>query len=105
MYRKINIEKRIRKTIDGRTEETAEPFYKPYAKIYQLYGTSLFEAINIGYEETIIFELRTCLKSKEILNNPKQFEITYNNKYYDIFYADYKKDNQGVIQFKCNRVS
>lgn len=105
MYRKIEINEKIRKTTDGRTEETTTLFYKPYANIYQLYGTMLFEAINIGYEETIVFELRTCAKAKELLNNPKKYAIQYNNKSYDIFYADYKKDNDGVIQFKCYRVS
>lgn len=105
MYRKIDIKKRVFTTIDGRTQETAEPFYQPYAKIYQLYGSMLFEAINIGYEETIVFELRTCLKSKKLLNNPKDYIITYNEKNYDIFYGDYKKDNDSVIQFKCHRVS
>lgn len=105
MYRKIDIKKRVFATIDGRTQETTEPFYKPYAKIYQLYGSMLFEAINIGYEETIVFELRTCSKSREILNDPKKYTITYNAKNYDIFYGDYKKENDNVIQFKCHRVS
>lgn len=105
MYKKIDIKKRVFTTIDGRTQEATEPFYTPYAKIYQLYGSMLFEAINIGYEETIVFELRTCLKSKKLLNNPKDYTITYNEKKYDIFYGDYKKGNDNVIQFKCHRVS
>lgn len=105
MYRKIIVSKKIRNTIDGRTEESSEQFYNPYAKIYQLYGTMLFEAINIGYEETIVIELRTCKKSKEMMNSPKDFEISYNSKIYQIFASDFKKGDDGIIQFKCYKVS
>lgn len=73
------------------------------AKILDLIGEELYEAINANLENTIIFKVRYCTPMEK-LRDKKNFIIYWNNRKYEIYYVDFMAYKRNYIKIKCNEV-
>ena len=101
---RIKIYRRNRKLEAGRQQEQ-EPtlHYETWCEIGNLYGSELYEALDIRLENTIIFECRYCRKIKEMQQHLKEFYIEFEGEKYDIYTSDFRRNERQYVQLKANR--
>lgn len=78
-------------------------FYTCWAKVLDLIGNELYNAINIKLENTIVFEVRYC-KLLEELRNKNDFVIYFNNHKYSIYQPDFLGYGKRYIRLKCKEI-
>lgn len=100
---KINITVITENRVDGKPIKSSEPFYSCWAEILQLYGTELYQAINIKLENTIMFKIRYC-KLLEQLEDKKEFKVEFKGHTYKLYYADFSKEYKKYVFLKCNLI-
>lgn len=101
---KIKIYKRVQ-TIEGgrRIEKDPELYYEPWCEISDLYGSELYEALDIRLENTIIFTVRHCKKIEDMKQHLKDYYIVYKDDVYDIYASDYRANSRQYVVLKANR--
>ncbi|HBI7026651.1 TPA: phage head closure protein [Clostridium perfringens] len=102
---RIYIKKIEEVIIKGRRQPQGEPtpFYDCRAKVLDLYGQELYEAMAIKLENTVIFKIRYCKKLEE-LRNKENFIVEWKNRKYEIYYPDFMGYNKKYIKLKCKEV-
>ncbi len=101
---RINITVAIEKRVKGKAPTYSdEHFYSCWCGILQLYGTELYQAINIKLENTIIFKVRYC-KLLEQLQDKKEYKVEYKGHIYKIYYSDFAKEYKKYVLLKCNLI-
>ncbi|EES50858.1 phage head closure protein [Clostridium botulinum] len=98
---RINITVVAEKRINGKPIKSDEPFYNCWCEILQLYGTELYQAINIKLENTIIFKVRYC-KLLEQLQDKKEYKVNFKGHTYKIYHTDFAKEYKKYILLKCD---
>lgn len=102
---KIDIIKTIETRVNGKPIKSDELFYKNcWCELLQLYGTELYEAINVKLENTLVFKVRYC-KLLEQLQDKSEYKVVYNNRVYKIYYSDFSKYYKKHVLLKCNLIS
>lgn len=102
---RIKIMRRKFNDSPGRREESKpEEFYAAWCDVKSLYGKELYAAISIDLKSTVVFEVRYCRKIKEVWKNLKEFVVEYDGDLYDLYAADFKKNEREKVQLKANRV-
>lgn len=87
--------------INGKPIFKEEEYFKCWAEIGDLYSNELYEAINIGKENTVTFKVRYCKKLKELIDH-KKYKIKLDNSVYEIFHCDFSRYYKQYIILKCN---
>ena len=101
---RIKIYKKNMIVTNGRQQEKEpELFYETWCEIGSLYGRELYEALDKRLENTIIFEVRYCQRIKEMQRSLKLFFVEYEGEKYDIYAADYRRNEKQYIQLKANK--
>lgn len=101
---RIKIYKKNMIVKNGRQQEKEpELFYETWCEIGSLYGRELYEALDKRLESTIIFEVRYCQRIKEMQRGLKLFFVEYEGEKYDIYAADYRRNEKQYIQLKANK--
>lgn len=100
---KIQITKEVTTRTEGKPTITNENFYSPWAEIEQLYGTELYQAINIKLENTMVFKVRYCKLLEQLLNK-ETYKVIYNNNTYNLYYSDFSKYPKQYVLLKCNLI-
>jgi SPP1 family predicted phage head-tail adaptor len=100
---RIEITKSVTNRVNGKPLVSDENFYSCWAELQQLYGTELYEAINIKLENSMVFKVRYC-KLLEQLMNKETYKIIYNSNIYNLYYCDLAKYPKKFILLKCNLV-
>ena len=98
---RITLLKTEEERVNGKPIFKENTFFECWAEIGDLYSKELYEAINIGKENTVIFKIRYCKKLKE-LSNHKNFKVKMNDFIYEIYQCDFSKYYKQYIILKCN---
>ncbi|WP_297520500.1 phage head closure protein [uncultured Clostridium sp.] len=105
MDTRIEIKKREKEIIDGRSKENLKPYYKCWCELLELFGKELYEAINIKYENTLVFKVRYCKKIKEMRkSNKSDFLVVCDGIEYDIYQIDFKQNKKDWVYLKAKMV-
>ena len=106
-WTRIGIHKISQTVIDGRTKRTlAEtPEYSCYAETRDLYGQELYEALNIGLKETVVFRVRSCRWIKTLKPQMRDYRVLYDGYEYDIYAVDFGSTDHRVAELKCSRAT
>lgn len=103
---RIKIYKRQYSTENGRQKELAPKLhYKTWCEISSLYGNELYQALDIRLENTIVFEVRYCKAIKQIQQHLKEYFVEYEGERYNIYAADYRRNDRQYVQLKANQFS
>ena len=101
---RIVINKTVETRVNGKPVKSDELFYSCFCEIQQLYGTELYEALNVKLENTMIFKVRYC-KLLEQLQDKSEYKVIFNGSTYKIYYSDFAKDYKKYVLLKCNLIS
>lgn len=88
------------KRIDGKPIKNKEILIYGYAEVLSLYGNELYSALNIDMQNMLIFKIRYTKTLEELLKS-SDWKVTYNNFYYDLYYADFSKEPYKYVYLKC----
>lgn len=86
---------------DGRKQEQSEEFYKCWCDVKSLGTNERYTALQIGLENTIVFEAKNCKKMEEIRLNLKEFYAIYKDVEYKIYDASPKFTDDRKVLLKC----
>ncbi len=100
---RINITTTEEKRVNGKPIKEDIKFYSCWCEIQQLYGTELYQAMNIKLENTIIFKVRYC-KLLEQLQDKKEYKVKFKGHIYKIYYSDFAKEYKKYVLLKCNLI-
>jgi|GEM_PF-2290818 SPP1 family predicted phage head-tail adaptor len=101
---RIKILKVEEKRIDGKPIKTDLEFHSCRAKALDLIGNELYQAINIKFKNTIIFQIRYSKKLEALRNKKEEYKVIWNDEIYSIYNVDYLGNKKDFIKIKCNQV-
>jgi SPP1 family predicted phage head-tail adaptor len=102
---RIIIKLKDKKVINGRWEETLEDYYKCWCEPLDLYGKELYDAINIKYENVLVFKVRYCSKVKAMRTTEKsKFTIVFEDVNYEVYQVDFKANTKDYVYIKAKMV-
>ncbi len=101
--RRITIKKREINIIGGRQVETWSDYYSCLSNPTELFGDELYQAINVKYKTTAVFEVKSCKLIEEMRFKEKEFALEYNEMLFDIYHIDYLKNDGHVAIIKVKR--
>lgn len=78
-------------------------FYICWAKVLDLFGAELYNAINIKLENTIVFKIRYFYLLEE-LREKNNFVIYFQGHKYEIYQPDFMAYNKRYIKLKCKEI-
>ena len=99
MTGRIKIIRKTTSVVDGRRQQEEQDFFSCWCDVKSLGTNEKYNALQIGLENTIVFETRACDKMEEIRLNLKEFYAVYKGfKIYDAcpMFTDDRK-----YQLKC----
>lgn len=103
---RIQIKTKSKEVINGRWEETLQDYYQCWATPMELYGKELYEAINIKYENVVVFKVRYCNKIKEMRKTKKEsFVILLDGEEYTVYHVDFKANSKNWVYIKAKMVT
>lgn len=101
---KIDILKRDRETVAGRQHTTLNDYYtNVWATPVDLYGTEVYEALNVKLENVVIFEVKYCKKIEQLRAHCKEYVLRYKGESYDIYATSFKKNEKTTVILRANR--
>lgn len=102
---RIKIKKKHKEIVAGRWEETLKPYYECWCTPLELWGKELYEAINIKYENILVFKVRYCNKVKDMRkSNKSDFIVTCDGVDYDVYQVDFKTNSKEWVYIKAKMV-
>lgn len=102
---RIQIKLKNKQVASGRWEDTLQDYYECWATPMELYGKELYEAINIKYDNTIVFKVRHCNKIKDMRKIIKEsFIIIFEGVEYTVYQVDFKANNKDYVYIKAKLV-
>ena len=105
MTGRIQITRKVTSIVDGRSKKTSENFYSCWYKVKSLATSEKYNALQIGLDNTIVFEVRACKKLEEIRLNLKEFYAVYKGVEFKIYDAAPKFADPQMYQLKCRTAS
>lgn len=105
MIGRIQIIRKTTKVVAGRAKKTQEEFYSCWCEVKSLATSEKYNALQIGLDNTIMFEVRACAKLEEIRLNLKEFYAVYKGVEFKIYDAAPKFVDQQMYQLKCRAAS
>lgn len=101
MTGRIKIIRKTTNVVDGRRQQEEQEFFSCWCDVKSLGTNEKYNALQIGLENTIVFETRACDKMEEIRLNLKEFYTVYKGVEFKIYdtcpmFADDRK-----YQLKC----
>lgn len=105
MTGRIQIIRKTTKVVDGRAKKTQEEFYSCWCEVKSLATSEKYNALQIGLDNTIMFEVRACAKLEEIRLNLKEFYAVYKGVEFKIYDATPKFVDPQMYQLKCRTAS
>lgn len=79
MTGRIKIIRKTTSVVDGRRQQEEQDFFSCWCDVKSLGTNEKYNALQIGLENTIVFETRACDKMEEIRLNLKEFYQTGEN--------------------------
>lgn len=102
---RIQIKLKSKEVISGRWEERYPDYYTCWATPMELYGKELYEAINIKYENVLVFKVRYCNKIKDMRKTQKNhFIIILDGVEYTVYQIDFKANAKDYAYIKARMV-
>lgn len=101
MTGRIEIIRKTSNVINGRRQQEEKKFYSCWCEVKSLGTNEKYNALQIGLENTIMFETRTCNKMEEIRTNLKEFYAVYKGVEFKIYDATPKFADDRKYQLKC----
>lgn len=90
---------------NGRRTDNRNLYYTCWATPLELYGKELYEAINIKYDNTIVFKARYCQKIKEMRKtNKRNYIVIFEGSEYDVYQVDFKANSKDFVYIKAKLV-
>ena len=77
MTGRIKIIRKTTSVVDGRRQQEEQDFFSCWCDVKSLGTNEKYNALQIGLENTIMFETRACDKMEEIRLNLKEFYAVY----------------------------
>ncbi|MDB8552160.1 phage head closure protein [Turicibacter sanguinis] len=96
---RITIKKRNVEIKAGREVVTWENYYSCLSN-----PTELYNAINIKFNSTAVFEVRYCKLIEAMRFKEKEFSLEFNGMMFNIYQVDYLKNDKFVATIKAKRV-
>lgn len=103
--KRITFQKRTKIKVKGVQTDIWEDYYSCWCRILDLIGKEKYDAYNVELENSIKFKCRVCSKLKDILFNEKEYQILWNNKKFNIIFADTLGGSKDWIVFQAQVVS
>lgn len=102
---KIDILKKVEEVDAGRAHVGYKDYYNSvWATPTDLYGSEIYDALNVKLENTIAFEVRYCQKIKRMQTHCKDFYIRYEGDLYDVYHVSLKRNEKIKAIIKANRI-
>lgn len=102
--KRIIIKKRQIEIVAGREVVNWVEYYPCGSNPIELYGTELYNAINVQLNSTAVFEVRYCKKIEAMRYREKEFALEYEGMMFNIYHLDYLKNDEFVAIIKAKRV-
>lgn len=87
MTGRIKIIRKTTSVVDGRRQQEEKEFFSCWCDVKSLGTNEKYNALQIGLENTIMFETRACDKMEEIRLNLKEFYAVYKGVEFKIYDA------------------
>ena len=101
MTGRIQITRKVTSIVEGRSKKTSENFYSCWCEVKSLATSEKYNALQIGLDNTIVFEVRACKKLEEIRLNLKEFYAVYKGVEFKIYDACPMFTDDRKYQLKC----
>lgn len=101
---RIMIRKIISEIVDGRREDKKQDFWKCWATVQSLNTKEKYEALQNGFENVLVFKVRTCKTVEEIRLDVRRYTAVYKDVEYDIYEATPMYTDPGHYLLKCRSV-
>lgn len=101
MTGRIKIIRKTSNVTDGRRKQTESEFFDCWCEVKSLGTNEKYNALQIGLENTIVFETRACEKMEEIRLNLKEFYAVYKGVEFKIYDAAPMFTDDRKYQLKC----
>lgn len=101
MTGRIKIIRKTSNVTDGRRQQTESEFFDCWCEVKNLGTNEKYNALQIGLENTIVFETRACEKMEEIRLNLKEFYAVYKGVEFKIYDAAPMFTDDRKYQLKC----
>ena len=101
MTGRIKIIRKTTSVVDGRRQQEEKEFFSCWCDVKSLGTNEKYNALQIGLENTIMFETRACDKVEEIRLNLKEFYAVYKGVEFKIYDACPMFTDDRKYQLKC----
>ena len=101
MTGRIQIIRKTTSVVDGRRQQEEKEFFSCWCDVKSLGTNEKYNALQIGLENTIMFETRACDKMEEIRLNLKEFYAVYKGVEFKIYDACPMFTDDRKYQLKC----
>ena len=101
MTGRIKIIRKTTSVVDGRRQQEEKEFFSCWCDVKSLGTNEKYNALQIGLENTIMFETRACDKMEEIRLNLKEFYAVYKGVEFKIYDACPMFTDDRKYQLKC----
>ena len=101
MTGRIKIIRKTTSVVDGRRQPEEQEFFSCWCDVKSLGTNEKYNALQIGLENTIMFETRACDKMEEIRLNLKEFYAVYKGVEFKIYDACPMFTGDRKYQLKC----
>lgn len=101
MTGRIKIIRKTTSVVDGRRQQEEQDFFSCWCDVKSLGTNEKYNALQIGLENTIVFETRACDKMEEIRLNLKEFYAVYKGVEFKIYDACPMFTDDRKYQLKC----
>lgn len=101
---KIDILKSETVTDEGRKKTDTKIIYQPWCEIKDLYSKEIYEALQIGLENVIAFEVRCCNIVKNMWRDMKSYTIVYDGATYKPYEIRYANKSKTKILIKASMI-
>ena len=103
MTGRIKVIRKKTEVVNGRNKTTELEFYSCWCDIKSLGTNEKYTALQIGLENTIVFEVRNCKKVEEIRLNLKEFYVVYKDVEFKVYDASPKVIDGRKVLLKCRK--
>lgn len=101
MSGRIKIIRKTTEVVEGRNKKSESEFYSCWCDIKSLGTNEKYTALQVGLENTIVFEVRNCEKVEFIRLNLKEFYAVYKGTEFKIYDASPMIKDNRKVQLKC----
>lgn len=100
---RITFEKKTRKTVDGRQQDTWATYYVAWADLPGLSVREQTDVHNRSLTDAITLEVRACDQVKTMVNDLKTYRAIYEGNAYTLNSTDKSRTRQGWVRILASR--